>query len=62
MYVVVCGDVLRNESIKPSHLELHLTTEHAVLRELFDYIFFLNFYYLFFHFSNYYYSLENVFY
>ena len=30
---VLCGDVLRNESLKPSHLERNPTTEHAVLKE-----------------------------
>ena len=32
-YVVVYGDVLTNESMKPSHLKRHLTTEHAVLTD-----------------------------
>ena len=30
---VVCGDVLSNESMKPSRLKWHLTTKHAVLKD-----------------------------
>ena len=32
-HVVACGDALSNESMKPSHLKNHLTTEHADLNE-----------------------------
>ena len=31
--VVVCGNVLGNDSMKPSHLKHHLTTKHTVLKD-----------------------------